>query len=326
MNAIRITELNPVQRRLGDSVSFSVNGVPFTFTFVDKPLNELADNEINYQFSNSVGPAIRDYFAVAHQVILRVHDNIRYRELSNNRYVIESYNGDVFSDVSTNTSRISIEVVESSFDLGESYVNPNDVLIFKSERGTDFTGGFSLKINEVAFGFEFVDSESFDVSSFQIPFSFLSRVDKGVSSAVHALIMNSNVLEYYGTISMVSRGFTDGDRLISPFVDRPFEVTDIKIFGNPPLNIYAVKPNGDILNAEVLAEPVGFLGREPGVTPVDDPVVVPEQQNTKYRIFGGYSGPSIGVNVRREISFNDAFVASSNSITASSLDRVAGEN
>lgn len=325
MTRLEITELNPLSRRVGDSISFEVNGEPFTFTFANKDFQDFGDGEIHNQFSNVSGPKVNDYVAVLFQLQLRVHHNLLGFKVNDTRYIIESVNGDQFTNLSTNTSRISLRLANAISGTGGAFVNPNDVLVFNSQRGTVFNGSFSLKINGVLFGFKFVDDARFEPGSFEIPVSWLDNETRGVSTAIGFHIMASGALEFYGDTWYKNRVLSSGDRRISLKTEKPFEVTDLSVFGAPALGVSVIKPNGDVINATEVSEPISFLGVS-GTVPSDGDSQTQELQNVKYRLLGGDSLPSIGFNVVKPIEIVGDFVASSTEITAASKTRTASED
>lgn len=339
MNSLKITDHNISNRRIGDSITFDLNGVTYTFVRTANDYFNFRDEEIYSQFSAVTGPNNGVYSAILFYLQINVHHNLKGAKRGEDTYTISSRNGDVFSNVSVNAynDNFSAELVDTPIVEDIPYVNPNDVLVFNSENGTSFDGGFSLTINGSKFVFEFTEAQEMVTGSFKIPFQYwLNRFNRGVGSAVLLHIKEFGVVnETFVRPYFINNFLSNGDRIIALEAEHPFEIAEIEVFGNNPINIYAIKPNGTTVPAIPLGEVPGPLGLQ-GERPVDVGQsgdislgnTEGEQQqlgNVKYRIFAGATGKSIGLDVRKPIISDELFVASSTEIKASSRDRKASE-
>ena len=310
--------------REGDSISFTINSISYTFVFVDKDVFEAEDFEIPLGGGNGpVDPNVLNF--VEQRLEQFVHRGISGFSVNATTYAFSSSFNDVFENVSTNTSRISISLIESQTPGALPYVEQSDIIVFRTSNNVEFNGSFIITINNVEYAFFFVERPNGETEPFEISLPFLrSRPDRGVSWFVSAAINNLN-----GNSDLVIDGInsnvTDSDRLVSPiFSENNFRVQEVVVQGDPSLGIIVYKGNSeDILTATISTEIPPNRGVI-GVAPVVEIV-----GSVKYRIFAGYDGPSIGATVLRpveQINSSGLFTADSTQITADSTTRTADEN
>lgn len=340
MSKLIITEANVANRRVGNEISFSLNGTPYAFKFFNKEynafnrLNTFEEGEIPYSLSFTSPPKIDDYVAVLRQLQIKEHHGLIGYKSALNEYTIESQNGDVFSNVSTNTEGIKLEIKDSSINNGFPYQNPNDVLVFSFSNSQNLAGGgFLITINGVEFSFRFVADNFTQLGSFEIP---VSRLDYGVSFVGVEVLRHIAALGvdgFYGEAFSINRNVGSSDRIISLRADKPLVLENARVYGGDPINISIYKKNGSVGSATILQNvvdaQVGVLSGI-GVPSVIDnqqsnPTPPAEPTNIKYRILAGAPGPEIGFDVRKPVKREGLFVASSTEIKASSKIRVASE-